>query len=76
MRVSNRRGSLTKNGVLNLSLNLINAPENVIDYVVLHELCRLKIKEHSNHYWDLLYKYMPNYLLLDTMHGRLEMNLA
>ena len=40
----NRWGSLTKNGVLNLNLNLIKAPENVIDYIILHELCHLKIK--------------------------------
>ena len=50
----NRWGSLTKNGVINLNLNLIKAPEDVIDYIILHELCHLKIKEHSHHYWDLL----------------------
>ena len=57
----NRWGSLTKNGVVNLNLNLIKAPEDVIDYIILHELCHLKIKEHSHHYWDLLHTYMPNY---------------
>ncbi len=57
----NRWGSLTKNGVLNLNLNLIKAPENVIDYIILHELCHIKIKEHSHHYWAMLHKYMPNY---------------
>ena len=41
--------------------SLIKAPEDVIDYIVLHELCHLKIKEHSCYYWDLLYKFMPNY---------------
>ena len=59
--LKNRWGSLTKNGVLNLNLNLIKAPENVIDYIILHELCHLRIKEHSHHYWDLLHKFMPNY---------------
>jgi predicted metal-dependent hydrolase len=57
----NRWGSLTKKGVVNLNLNLIKAPEDVIDYIVLHELCHLKIEEHSHHYWDLLHKFMPNY---------------
>ena len=57
----NRWGSLTNKGVVNLSLNLIKAPEDVIDYVVLHKLCHIKIKEHSHHYWDLLHKFMPNY---------------
>ena len=57
----NRWGSLTKSGVINLNLNLIKAPEDVIDYIILHELCHLKIKEHSHHYWDLVRKYMPDY---------------
>jgi|SRR5215211_5440987 len=56
-----RWGSLTKNGVLNLNLNLIKAPEDVIDYIILHELCHMRIKEHSHHYWDMLHKFMPNY---------------
>ena len=57
----NRWGSITNKGVVNLNLNLIKAPEDVIDYIILHELCHLKIKEHSHHYWDLLHKFMPNY---------------
>jgi predicted metal-dependent hydrolase len=57
----NRWGSLTKNDVLNLNLNLVKAPEDVIDYIILHELCHLKIKEHSHHYWEMLHKFMPNY---------------
>lgn len=60
---ANRRdwGSLANNGVINLNLNLIKAPEDIIDYIVLHELCHLKIKKHSHHYWNLVYKFMPNY---------------
>jgi hypothetical protein len=59
--LTNRWGSIIKNGVLNLNLNLIKAPENVIDYIILHELCHMRIKEHSHHYWDLLHKFIPNY---------------
>jgi predicted metal-dependent hydrolase len=57
----NRWGSLTNNDVVNLNVNLVKAPEDVIDYIVLHELCHLRIKEHSHHYWDLIHKFMPNY---------------
>jgi predicted metal-dependent hydrolase len=57
----NRWGSLTKNGAINFNLNLVKAPEDKIDYIILHELCHLKIKEHSHRYWDLMYKFMPNY---------------
>ena len=69
-------GSLTKSGVFNLNLNLIKAPENVIDYIILHELCHLKIKEYSHHYWDLLHKYMPNYHdKIDAWTAKLLLNL-
>ena len=57
----NRWGSLTKSGIISLNLNLVKAPEDVIDYIILHELCHLKIKEHTHHYWDLVHRFMPNY---------------
>ena len=44
-----------------LSRQKIERPEEVIDYVILHELCHLKVKEHSHHYWDYVRRYMPNY---------------
>ncbi|MGI8833569.1 MAG: YgjP-like metallopeptidase domain-containing protein [Nitrososphaeraceae archaeon] len=47
--------------MLNLNLNLIKAPGDVIDYIILHELCHLRIKEHSHHYWDMLHEFMANY---------------
>ena len=59
--LKNRWGSLTNEGTINLNLNLIKAPEGVVDYIILHELCHLRIKEHSHHYWDMLHKFMPNY---------------
>jgi predicted metal-dependent hydrolase len=59
--LKNRWGSLANNGVINLNLNLIKAPEDVIDYIILHELCHQKIKEHSYHYWDMLHRFMPDY---------------
>ena len=31
------------------------------EVLVLHEICHLKIKGHSHHYWDLVYRYMSNY---------------
>jgi predicted metal-dependent hydrolase len=61
-KLKNRWGSMSKNGrTINLNVNLLKASEDVIDYIVLHELCHLKIKEHSHHFWDLLHKFMPDY---------------
>jgi predicted metal-dependent hydrolase len=39
-----RWGSMTKEWSININVNLLKAPEDVIDYIILHELCHLKIK--------------------------------
>lgn len=57
----NRWGSATRDGTLNFSFNLVKAPEDVIDYVIIHELCHLRIKEHSHHYWNLVNQYCSDY---------------
>ncbi len=59
--LKNRWGSTTKNNIINLNMNLIKTPQEIIGYVILHELCHLKIKDHSYHFWDLVRKFMPNY---------------
>lgn len=57
----NRWGSVTEKGVLNLNLNLLKAPQKIIDYIIIHELCHFRIKKHSYQFWDMLRKIMPNY---------------
>ena len=42
--LKNRWGSLTKGSTINVNLNLIKAPEDIIDYIILHELCHLIIE--------------------------------
>jgi predicted metal-dependent hydrolase len=56
--IKNRWASLTRKGSINFNIHLIKAPQDVIDYIVLHELCYLKINGHSHHYWDLVYGHM------------------
>ena len=34
---------------------------NVIQYVVLHEICHLKYMNHSEEFWNMVEKYMKNY---------------
>jgi len=57
----NRWGSVSKNGTINFNQKLIRAPSKIVDYVVAHEVCHLKIPNHSRKYWDLLGSVMPNY---------------
>jgi hypothetical protein len=59
--LKNRWGSLSKNGTVVLNVNLIKIPENIIDYIIIHELCHLIIQGHSHKFWFLLHKYVPDY---------------
>ncbi len=56
-----RWGSVSKNNTININLSILCAPTKIIDYVVIHELCHLKIPDHSPKYWNLLYQMMPEY---------------
>jgi predicted metal-dependent hydrolase len=59
--LKNRWGSVTRQGILNLNVNLLKAPNEIINYVIIHELCHLIFKQHSHHFWNLLKKVMPGY---------------
>jgi predicted metal-dependent hydrolase len=59
--LKNRWGSLAKNGTIILNVNLIKVPENIIDYIIIHELCHLIIQGHSHKFWFYLHKYVPDY---------------
>ena len=37
------------------------APEKIIDYVIIHELCHLIHFNHSKDYWEKVSKILPNY---------------
>jgi predicted metal-dependent hydrolase len=56
-----RWGSARNNGEIILNANLMKAPVSVIEYVVIHELCHLKIKEHNQKFWNMVSKHSPKY---------------
>lgn len=51
---SSNWGSCSRAGNINLNLNLIRLPEPLCDYVLLHELCHLKVPNHGPHFHALL----------------------
>jgi hypothetical protein len=57
-----RWGSCTPRGRVDFNWKIIMAPNSVVDYVVVHELCHLKQHDHSPQFWKLVESIMPNYL--------------
>ena len=56
-----RWGSCSSEKNLNFNWKLILALPEVLDYVVIHELCHLKEMNHSKAFWDEVEKVMPEY---------------
>lgn len=56
-----RWGSCSSKGNLNFNFRIIMAPAQVMDYIIVHELCHLKHMNHSKEFWSTVAGYMPDY---------------
>ena len=56
-----RWASCLKNGDLHFHWKCMMAPLTVIDYVVVHELCHLRHRDHSAAFWNEVDKVLPDW---------------
>ena len=56
-----RWGSCHLSGDILYNWNIVIAPNRIVDYVVVHELCHLKQHDHSDKFWKLVGQVIPDY---------------
>ena len=54
-------GGISKKRTLTINQKLIRTPRKIIDYVIIHELCHLKVPNHGQSFWNLVGGVMPDY---------------
>ena len=54
-------GSCSPGGTLSFNWRLVLAPVEVLDYVVVHEVCHLRYLDHSRHFWGLVEGRRPHW---------------
>jgi predicted metal-dependent hydrolase len=54
-------GSCSRGGTLSFNWRLVLAPVEVLDYVVVHELCHLRFLDHSQRFWGLVERRRPHW---------------
>lgn len=57
-----RWGSCSKYNNISLNSQLMQVPIRLIDYVVIHELAHIRVKNHSKQFWFTVSEYCPDYL--------------
>jgi predicted metal-dependent hydrolase len=71
-----RWGSCSGKNSINFSWRLILATDDVIDYVVVHELSHIKEHNHSDRFWTVVAEMLPDYLQREEKLKKLQMRLS
>ncbi|MDZ4177821.1 MAG: M48 family metallopeptidase, partial [Coriobacteriia bacterium] len=58
-----RWGSLAASGRISLNAHLVRAPAGCLDYVIFHELCHLRVREHGPAFYAELARHVPEWKL-------------
>ena len=55
------RSSCGKDGEIAFHWKCIMAPPKIIDYIVVHELCHIRFRDHTDNFRNEVDKVMPDY---------------
>jgi hypothetical protein len=57
-----RWGSCSADGTLNFHWRTMQLPPRIIDYIVVHEMTHLKVRDHSAAFWNEVTKALPDFV--------------
>ena len=70
-----RWGSCSSKNNISLNMKLVLLPDDLRDFILLHELVHTKIKNHGNDFWEEITKTEPNARELTKQINKLDLNL-
>ena len=70
-----RWGSCSAKNNISLNIKLLLLPEDLRDFIILHELVHTKVKDHSNDFWAELLKIKPDAKVLAERVNRHSVRL-
>jgi len=68
-----RWGSCSKLGNLNFNYKIIFLPDNLMNMVIVHEICHLLEFNHSQRFWNHVARVFPNYRELTKQLRKVDM---
>lgn len=71
-----RWGSCSGRNSINFSWKLITAPEDAVDYVVVHELAHTFEHNHSDRFWAIVRRFMPDFEVRKKQLVQVQKKLA
>ncbi len=69
--LNSKWGHCTYDNKIMINIKLLNTEKEILDYVILHELAHIKVKNHSEKFWREVSKFCPNY---KEIRKRLKLN--
>lgn len=64
-QMEKRWGSCTETNNIVLNTEAVKLPFTLIEYIIVHELCHTRVKNHSKEFWAELARHIPNWKELD-----------